>query len=141
MSLYLVMKDKSNDMSVCCNQNAQLSCDAEFINPQGKVQQQSKFRLKDWNLLHVLVVYLCFKFGVVGVWRSWSSSYSSTVASTQAWRRKNEIFKSKSKSKVSSLSILHCLWFVSSCFNYWAKVCVFDLVQSEDDKSVRELLK
>ena len=41
------MKDKSNDMSVCCNQNAQLSCDAGFINPQGKVQQQSKFRLKD----------------------------------------------------------------------------------------------
>ena len=36
------MKDKSNDMSVCCNQNAQLSCDAGFINPQGKVQQQSK---------------------------------------------------------------------------------------------------
>ena len=47
MSLYLVMKDKSNDMSVCCNQNAQLYCDAGFINPQGKVQQQSKFRLKD----------------------------------------------------------------------------------------------
>ena len=64
------MKDKSNDMSVCCNQNAQLSCDAEFKNPLGKVQQESKFRLKHYNLLHVLVVYLCFKFGVVGVWRS-----------------------------------------------------------------------
>ena len=81
-----------------------------------KLQQEFKFRLKHQNLLHVLVVYLCFKFGVVGVWGSRSPSYTSTVASTQAWRR-NEWTSFVAEDKEN---YLYCWWKRNKLNTWWS---------------------